>query len=438
MSSDYTRAPFPWFGGKSRAAAEVWSRFGADIVNYIEPFAGSLAVLLGRPGGPGKIETVNDLDCDIENFWRAVRWTPELVEHFADHPVNEAEMHARHEWLVATLEEHRALMHSNCFYYDAERAGWWVWGQCMWIGGGWCSSPKNKKIQKLDGIGKGVHSDRGHRASAHWKQRAHMSGSHGGMGVHSRREFSPGRPPDLTNAHGIHTQKQQLPNLGLAPRVTSSGVGVHKLHQKLPDLAVGGECGTTVGRGVHKLKQQIPLLRVDSSASGVGIHASGRNLPALGNDRGIHGVDAPPCLEWFLTLQRRLRRVRVACGDWKRVLGPSILGKGLNVGGRRPCAVFFDPPYSEELRSRGLYSSETQGVAAEVAEWCREHGDDPELRLALCGYKGEHEMPKNWSVYTRKGARGYSNKENQNRHKETIWFSPHCLKQGSLAHLWET
>ena len=55
------RAPFPWFGGKSRVAHIVWSHFG-DVRNYVEPFAGSLAVLLGRPTEP-KIETVNDLDC---------------------------------------------------------------------------------------------------------------------------------------------------------------------------------------------------------------------------------------------------------------------------------------------------------------------------------------------------------------------------------------
>jgi site-specific DNA-adenine methylase len=43
------KAPFPWFGGKSRAAHLVWERFG-NVPNYVEPFAGSLAVLLSRPG----------------------------------------------------------------------------------------------------------------------------------------------------------------------------------------------------------------------------------------------------------------------------------------------------------------------------------------------------------------------------------------------------
>lgn len=40
-------APFPWFGGKSQVASIVWDRFG-DVLNYIEPFFGSGAVLLGR------------------------------------------------------------------------------------------------------------------------------------------------------------------------------------------------------------------------------------------------------------------------------------------------------------------------------------------------------------------------------------------------------
>ena len=42
------RAPFPFFGGKASIARDVWMRFG-DVPNYVEPFCGSCAVLLGRP-----------------------------------------------------------------------------------------------------------------------------------------------------------------------------------------------------------------------------------------------------------------------------------------------------------------------------------------------------------------------------------------------------
>lgn len=62
VSAEMLSAPFPWFGGKSRVADLVWSRFGADVPNYVEPFFGSGAVLLGRPGGAGSTETVNDKD----------------------------------------------------------------------------------------------------------------------------------------------------------------------------------------------------------------------------------------------------------------------------------------------------------------------------------------------------------------------------------------
>jgi DNA adenine methylase len=73
MPESYPRAPFPWFGGKSRVADVVWERFG-DVRNYVEPFFGSGAVLLGRPGGARGTETVNDLDGFV-----AVRGGPTLT-----------------------------------------------------------------------------------------------------------------------------------------------------------------------------------------------------------------------------------------------------------------------------------------------------------------------------------------------------------------------
>lgn len=64
IRQEILKAPFPWFGGKSMVADIVWQRFG-HVPNYIEPFFGSGAVLLGRPHSPG-IETVNDLDCMVD------------------------------------------------------------------------------------------------------------------------------------------------------------------------------------------------------------------------------------------------------------------------------------------------------------------------------------------------------------------------------------
>lgn len=134
------KAPFPWFGGKRKVAPQVWSALG-DVDSYAEPFAGSLAVLLERPAWhQGATETVNDADHYVANFWRALAHDPEQVAHFADWPVNEADLFSRHLWLV---NEGKRLMQTGMEadpdWYDPRIAGWWVWGVCAWIGSGWCS-----------------------------------------------------------------------------------------------------------------------------------------------------------------------------------------------------------------------------------------------------------------------------------------------------------
>lgn len=93
-------APFPYFGSKRHAAGLIWQALG-DVASYCEPFAGSLAVLLRRPGGPGRIETINDLSGHIANFGRSVKSQPEEVARHLDYPVIEQDLHARHRWLLA-------------------------------------------------------------------------------------------------------------------------------------------------------------------------------------------------------------------------------------------------------------------------------------------------------------------------------------------------
>ncbi|NCC31313.1 MAG: DNA adenine methylase [Chloroflexia bacterium] len=130
------KAPFPYFGGKSRIADAVWARLG-DVRNYIEPFFGSGAILLARPAEhTGRIETINDLDGFVANFWRALQHDPDAVAHHADNPVNECDLHARHYWLVQQRQarfEDRLM--GDPEWYDAKIAGWWLWGTCAWIGG---------------------------------------------------------------------------------------------------------------------------------------------------------------------------------------------------------------------------------------------------------------------------------------------------------------
>ena len=320
---------FPWFGGKSRAAPLVWERFG-NVPNYVEPFFGSGAVLLNRPHEP-KVETVNDLDCFVANFFRATQHAPDEVAHWCDYPVNEADLHARHLWLLAEARNgFRQRMREDPDFFDAKIAGWWVWGQSAWIGAGWCT---------------GVSS---------WGQ-----------------PFADGR-----EAH------ERLPHLG-------PGMGVHRPSQKLPHLG-------DPGRGVHRPSQQLPHL----------------GNPGMG------------LFEYFAALADRLRRVRVCCGDWTRVLGPTPTFRfGLT-------GVFLDPPYSSE-RCTEIYGEDSQDVAFAVAAWARENGDNPLLRIALCGYTDEHEM-LGWTEVRWKAAGGYGSQGNgigrENATKETIWFSPHCLQ----------
>jgi hypothetical protein len=129
--SDTLRAPFPWFGGKRRVSPIVWPRFG-DVDSYNEPFAGSLAVLLARPHPP-RVETVNDLDCFISNFLRALQADPDGVAFWCDWPVNEADLHARHRWLVTRGRRLVARCSRDPHYFNVKIAGYWVWGQCLWI-----------------------------------------------------------------------------------------------------------------------------------------------------------------------------------------------------------------------------------------------------------------------------------------------------------------
>jgi DNA adenine methylase len=343
------RAPFPWFGGKSRAADLIWRRLG-DVDTYNEPFAGSLAVLLSRPHEP-RVETVNDLDCYLANFWRALQADPEAVAYHADYPVNETDLHARHLWLVQQ-SEFVAKMKADPDFYDAKIAGWWVWGQCLWIGSGWCQRPE-------------------------WTGR--------GVGAAANR--------------GVHNQamSQQKPG-----SVRMEGQ-IHRVRRWQ-----GGGAGG--GSGVHapRLTEQRPRI----AAKGGSI--SGVTSTPLVASGGLY--------DYLSALSVRLRRVRVCCGDWKRVLTPSVTTYvGL-------CGVLLDPPYSHDMRERCY--SEDHDISAEVREWALANGDNPEFRIALCGYEGEHVMPDTWECVEWKAHGGYSRTERgkANRERERVWFSPYCLK----------
>jgi hypothetical protein len=324
------KAPFPYFGGKSTVAAEVWRRLG-DVDNYIEPFFGSGAVLLQRPHEP-RIETVNDLDANIANFWRTVQAEPNQLADLMNWPVNETDQEARHKWLVRQPQksEFAAAMKNDPHLYDVQRAAWWCWGLCAWIGVGWCGGE--------------------------WYGDEHKENK-------GRQTCNGG---------------SKLPHLG------DAGRGVHK---QLPHLGDAGRGECERRRGVLR--------------------------------------------QWMQDLRDRLRNVRVCCGDWIRVCKSTstTTDRGL-------CGVFLDPPYGATDRS-DCYANEDYSVAERVRAWCVDRGDDPQMRIALCGYTGEgHEQLESlgWSVMAWKAAGGYGTQGKSdmrrgadNAKRERIWFSPHCV-----------
>ena len=129
------KAPFPYYGGKSSLAEDVWDAFGM-LDRYIEPFCGSAAVLLRCPR-PARSELICDLSPFLSNFWRAVKEDPDGVAWHADYPSVHHDLHARQIWLADWAERHGDRLFEDAEFFDAKAAGWWAWGASLWIGGGY-------------------------------------------------------------------------------------------------------------------------------------------------------------------------------------------------------------------------------------------------------------------------------------------------------------
>ncbi len=313
-------APFPYFGGKRRAAPRIWQALG-DPAGYVEPFAGSAAVLLARPDFTGRrVETLNDADGWLVNTWRAIQLSPAEVAHHAWGPVAEIDYHARLAWLQQRrTPDLVAWLEGDPEAHDAKAAGWWLYVVACGIGD----------------------------------------------------PFGPG-PWRVIDGH-----LRKLPHLG------DAGRGVNR---KLPHLG-------NAGQGVN------------------------RELPHLG-DAGQGPLEA-----YMSQLADRLRRVRITCGSWERVVKPSVTRSGTGGDGAR--AVFLDPPYAT---SGDLYAHVDTDVALAVREWCITA--PRELRVILCGYDTEHDdlLVRGWSVTEGKagGGAGYST-NGLNGRRERLWLSPACV-----------
>lgn len=138
MTADL-KAPFPYPGGKSQIAHTVWALLG-DPDHYIEPFAGSLAVLLARPHwrrGVRLHETCGDYSARIAHLWRAIRLRPAEVAEACVWPAHEVDYHARHAAILRDLDGLKARLLEDPDWCDPRIAGWEVWGLSLQIGQDW-------------------------------------------------------------------------------------------------------------------------------------------------------------------------------------------------------------------------------------------------------------------------------------------------------------
>jgi hypothetical protein len=369
------KAPFPWFGGKSKAAPLVWSLLG-DVEHYVEPFAGSLAVLLNRPHTPNRphhSESVNDLDGLIVNAWRAIQWHPEETAAHASWPVSENDKHARHIALVRWREQGLAdKLAGSPKWCDPEMAGWWLWGVCIQIGafaaGGPWIADDNGMIIKID------------------------------------------RKAEGQNEVGVVR-------------------GIPSLTRAVSEIIDGG----TRQPGVKRDK---PTLTKD----GQGVTTpSTRQQGVLSDETAneFHQHTMPELIRWFQWLSARLRHVRILNGDWSRIVTSGVT-KTLKVGmGQGHAGIFLDPPYADTAnRMKGLYGVDDLDVSHLVKTWCADNGSDPDYRIVLAGYDGEHDhqlqnlgwIEHEWFKPSGfQGGYGIGTEAGHQQHRERLWASPHCL-----------
>jgi DNA adenine methylase len=124
------RAAFGWYGSKARLAPKI-AALAAGIPHrvYIEPYAGSAAVLFAKPRAATEI--INDIDGQVVNFFRVLRDQPAALARACQlTPYARAEyLHdAEHDEDASDLEQARRFWARCCQSFNSggagRRAGW--------------------------------------------------------------------------------------------------------------------------------------------------------------------------------------------------------------------------------------------------------------------------------------------------------------------------
>ena len=402
-------APFPWYGSKRRVSSQVWDRLGNPDV-YTEPFAGSLAVLLGRRE-PGRREIVCDTDGGICNFWRALAADPDGVARWADWPTIHDDLTARHRWLVAWCRDNAERLREDADYYDVKAAGWWVWGISLWIGGGWC--------QPI-------------RAAGSPRPNIPGGGHVAGEGVSAQRLSVPqDRRPNIqphTDGKGVSAQTVTIPrNDGQIPVV---------LHE------IGGQ-------GVNAQRKQLddkrPIVRSSSGhQSGSGVSA--QSPKNVSEDPDILVGDGTRLRGWLRQIARRLQAVIVLNRSWESAVTPTVLAQTAS-GPQPSVGILLDPPYLTAGRHSHVYGSDVDGTSDDTAQgsfdWMFTPLDPFDgkgkicpadlYRIAYCCHDGDFSFPDGWTFH-RETFSGIRRADRRGR-MDLVAFSPACVQvelQGGL------
>lgn len=108
------KPPFTYYGGKTTLADTI-ANLLPEHTHYVEPFAGSLAVLLAKPRS--KMETVNDLDQDLMTFWRVLRDDPAGIERVCALTPHSRAERARRVWVLLTQGRGGTLRKTGWRFY---------------------------------------------------------------------------------------------------------------------------------------------------------------------------------------------------------------------------------------------------------------------------------------------------------------------------------
>ena len=121
--------------------------------------------------------------------------------------------------------------------------------------------------------------------------------------------------------------------------------------------------------------------------------------------------------EYVAALSERMRNFQVYWNDFE-VVAEKAKHHNLGVVG-----ILLDPPYPRHLRDFD-YDTDSEDSWYRAARWAVANGDNPKLRIAICGYNDAESdalFPSGWARFVwRRGGMG------KNKDRECIWFSPHC------------